>query len=393
MTDYLLVFLLFLIRAKPERSSGKNIRRKAPRFRSIATRSFRVVFANGKKFLREVPFSFGSFSFGEAKENELNNIKEKSYLFSIKNTFVKTRYWLVCLWGLTLQAQNYVDLVKIGYGQTLNNDFDASTSSTQVATFEADLTLPIVLNDDHVLVSGALFTENSLQLFPQSRFSNLYSTTLKLGLASTYNDTWSSTIVLLPKLASDYERITSDDLYIGGFALLKYKKNAHLTYRFGAYGSQEAFGFFATPIIGWYYHSPNERFEMDMSLPISADINYDLGSVTLGMDYYGIGRSFNITREGTTPVYVDLSSLEFATYLQVPTLNNTVLLRAKVGYASDDFEVYAQGEKIDLGLSAFSFGDDRTQLNPDISGGIFLKFEVLYRFRIPISKSEPENNK
>ncbi len=139
-------------------------------------------------------------------------------------------------------------------------------------------------------------------------------------------------------------------------------------------------------------HSPAVVL-MDMSLPISADINYNLGSVTLGMDYYGIGRSFNITREGTTPVYVDLSSLEFATYLQVPTLNNTVLLRAKVGYASDDFEVYAQGEKIDLGLSAFSFGDDRTQLNPDISGGIFLKFEVLYRFRIPISKSEPENNK
>ena len=26
-------------------------------------------------------------------------------------------------------------------------------------------------------------------------------------------------------------------------------------------------------------------------------------------------------------------------------------------------------------ISAFSFGDDRTQLNPDILGSVFLKFE------------------
>ena len=44
-----------------------------------------------------------------------------------------------------------------------------------------------------------------------------------------------------------------------------------------------------------------------------------------------------------------------------------------MGYSSNDFEVYQQGETVDLVVSAFTFGDDRTQLNPTIKGGIFFK--------------------
>ena len=205
-------------------------------------------------------------------------------------------------------------------------------------------------------------------------------------MASTWSEKWSTTIVALPKIASDYENISGKDFYLGGFAVLKFQKKENLIYRFGAYGSQEAFGFFTTPIIGWYYLSPNQRFEMDMSLPIAADISYKLGAVSVGADYIGIGRSFNLTSNDMPDWYVDLSSLEFATYAQVGVLDKSVLLRGKVGYSSNNYEVYPQGEKIDLGVSAFSFGDDRTQLNPNLGGGIFLKFEAIYRFRLPNKK-------
>jgi hypothetical protein len=121
---------------------------------------------------------------------------------------------------------------------------------------------------------------------------------------------------------------------------------------------------------------------MDMSLPISADINYCLGATTIGVDYFGIGRSFNITEDNTPDVYVDLSSLEFSSYVQFNALGRSLLLRAKFGYSSNDYEVYANGEEIGFGLSAFSFGDNRTQLNPTIQGGLFLKFEAIYRFQL-----------
>jgi uncharacterized protein DUF6268 len=284
-------------------------------------------------------------------------------------------------------AQDYVDLFKIGYGETFNNNFEGSSSSTRVKSLEADLTFPVVLNEKNALITGAAFTRNNLQLFPEAEFTTLYSTTLKLGLASTYNDKWSSTIVLLPKIASDYKNISGNDFYFGGFAVLKLQKKENLIYRFGFYGSSEAYGIFSTPIIGWYYLSPSGKFEMDMSLPIVADINYTCGSFTYGIDYFGIGRSFNITNTNT---YVDMSSLEFASYLQYNAFNKSVLLRAKFGYSSNDYEVYTKGDEIDFGLSAFSFGDDRTQLNPSISGGLYLKFEAVYRFDIT---SEKDNSK
>ena len=123
-----------------------------------------------------------------------------------------------------------------------------------------------------------------------------------------------------------------------------------------------------------------------MSLPIAADINYKLGFATVGIDYYGIGRSY-ILNQGTIPKqYVDQSSLDFLGYFQFNTLKNTVLLRVKAGYSTSNYEVYEVGDKIDFGLSAFSFGDDRTQLNPDISGGLLLKLEAIYRFNISEKK-------
>lgn len=289
-------------------------------------------------------------------------------------------------------AQDYVDIFRIGYGETFNNDFEGTNSSTSIRSFEVGLTFPVVLNDNHALITGADFSTNNLQLFPEAERTSLYSTNIKLGLASTYSERWSSTIVLLPKIASDYNDISSDDFYLGGFALLKLQKKENLIYRFGAYGSQEAFGFFTTPIIGWYYLSPNKKFEMDMSLPISADVSYDLGKTTIGMDYFGIGRSFNIKKENQPDTYVDLSSLEFAAYWQFNFLDKSVLLRTKLGYSSNNYEVYTDGETIDLGLSAFSFGDDRTQLNPEMKGGFFAKIEAIYRFNLPTKQDKTLEN-
>ena len=61
---------------------------------------------------------------------------------------------------------------------------------------------------------------------------------------------------------------------------------------------------------------------------------------------------------------------------------------SKFGYSSNDFEVYTKGDEIDFGLSAFSFGDDRTQLNPTINGGFYLKFEAIYQFTITTEKDK-----
>src|SRR5690606_14628297 len=100
-----------------------------------------------------------------------------------------------------ISAQEYVDLFRIGYGQTFNNNFEGTDSSTNVEFFDVGFTLPVVLNENHALITGVDFTLNNVQLFPEAEYSNLFSTNLKLGMASTWSEKWSTTIVLLPKIA------------------------------------------------------------------------------------------------------------------------------------------------------------------------------------------------
>ena len=286
-------------------------------------------------------------------------------------------------------AQDYVDVLNIGYSYTFDAKFEGTDESTDVKGFDAGLTFPIVINENYALITGGDFSTHTLQLAPEFHHTTLNSTLLKIGLATTHSEKWSSTVVFLPKMASDYKNISSDDFYFGGYLVAKLKKRENLIYRFGAYGSTEAFGFFATPVLGVYYKSPNQRFEIDASLPIVADVNYDLGLVTVGFDYFGIGRSFNISQDEFSQYYVEQSPLEFASYVQYGLLKNSILLRAKIGYTSNKHEVYEQGDQLDFRLSAFNFGDDRTQLNPDINGGVFLKFEAIYRIHF----EKKEDNK
>ena len=114
-------------------------------------------------------------------------------------------------------------------------------------------------------------------------------------------------------------------------------------------------------------------------MPITAAINYHFESVTVGFDYFAIGRSYNIRQETSTPLYVDQRPIEASTYIQFGLAENSILLRTKVGFSSNTNEVYKQGDQLNYRVSAFSFGDNRTQLNPDILGSIFLKFEAIYR--------------
>ena len=130
---------------------------------------------------------------------------------------------------------------------------------------------------------------------------------------------------------------------MGAMLFLRKKRGKNLIYRFGLYGSTEAFGFFATPMLGVYYKSPNNRFEIDASLPIVADVNYTFGKTTVGFDYFGIGRSFNISQEEFSEYYIEQSPLEFVGYIQLNTLQKSVLIRTKVGYTSNTHEAYEQG--------------------------------------------------
>ena len=283
---------------------------------------------------------------------------------------------------MIFQAQEYVDVLRLGIGHSLKNDFENLEASTSIKSLKADFSYPIVLNKNNAIITGFIFDVNNLELYPNAFSTSLYSSTLKLGLASTWSEVWSSTIVLLPKLASDYKNLSNSDFYLGALGLMKFKQRENLMYKFGFYASQEAYGVFATPIFGLFYLSPNDKFEMNLSLPIAGDLNYGVGKHRIGLDYSGISRSYRINFPNEKTQYADVNSLEFAGYFQFHFFDNKVLFQTKVGYATSNYAMYDTEETIDLALSAFRFGDSRTQLNPSIQGGLFFRTEIIYRFYI-----------
>lgn len=140
--------------------------------------------------------------------------------------------------------------------------------------------------------------------------------------------------MLLPKISSDYINISSDDLYIGGIFLLKYKKTDHLSYKFGLYATTEAYGLFTCPIIGLYYYNPSSRFEMKMTLPFDADLNYGLSNNTkIGVNYLATGSSYKLSNNNLITNYVQNNSLELSTYLQQNIFKNNIFLFFKMDYS------------------------------------------------------------
>ena len=276
-------------------------------------------------------------------------------------------------------SQNYADLVKLSYAYSFDSKFENSSESTTVNTLESGLIFPKVINQKYTFISGLNFDFNNLMLYSDTDRTNLYSTTLRVGIVSNCSEKWSCTIVLLPKVASDYSSITSDDFYIGGFAILKKKKSNNLFYRYGLYTSSEAFGMTFTPILGFYFVSPNDKFEADISLPVAANLNYNYGKISLGFDYFGIERSYNLEPENSLNTYVEQNRWEFAGYLQFNKLYKNVLLRLKLGYAHNEHKVFENGDKVNFKFIAFAFGDDRTRLNPKMNGTLFAKVEFIYR--------------
>ena len=287
------------------------------------------------------------------------------------------------LFFVSASAQNYIDILEFSYAKTPQNNFNNSTESTDIQTYDFQFTFPIVLNKTSTLITGIFVNKDLLKLDENTADKrSLTKLGLKLGVNHVYSNKWSGTYMLLPSIASDFEEISSDDYQIGLFSLLTYKKKENLKYKFGFYANTEKYGLFMVPIIGLYYKSTNDKFEANLSLPVQFDVNYELfPKIKTGLNFDGLGSSYNLNKQAYSPnnAYVTKSSNELFSYLQFK-LGKSLIAKTKLGYAiSRSYKAYDSNDKIDFGLSSFYFGDDRAQLNQNFEEGPIFKIELLYR--------------
>ena len=287
---------------------------------------------------------------------------------------------LIFLLAFNASAQDYVDLIKNHYAISPNNSFDSIKGNTDIEEYGTDITLPIVLKNENVFITGITAEQIHLKLHPSASKTSISSVALKLGYQINHSEKVSGTYMILPKLASDFKNIGANDFQIGGLALYKIKKSSSFKYHAGAYYNNELFGPFLVPLLGFYYKSENKKLEANFTLPIWADINYSLTNwMNIGTNFSAIVRSYHLSQSNA---YVVKKSNDIFGYLQFNFKKNFIL-QTKIGYSiGRSYKAYTNEDKTDFGLSAFRFGDNRNVLNPTFEDGMILRIRLLYRFHI-----------
>lgn len=280
-------------------------------------------------------------------------------------------------------AQEYVDVVKLNYNNTVQNTFVDSDVASRIKELDLETTIPIVLNSRINFITGFILERIETQLFEEGQNETFSSINLKLGMNQVHSEKWSGTYVLLPKMASDFEQITKKDFQLGGFALLKYKKNSTTSYKVGLYSNSELFGPWVVPLFGIYYLSPSKRFEANVTAPVSADFNYALHpKFAIGFNYAGMVRTYHLTNITSTgnDGYVERANNVVTGYLKF-NLTKRLGLLIKFGHSiGRHYRVYDEDDKITIGFPLTYIGDDREQLNTDIRDGWVYQFLLIYRF-------------
>lgn len=286
--------------------------------------------------------------------------------------------------SFSLFAQDYIDLVRLQYTSTPENNFENSNAATSLQKLGANVTLPISLKNKNVILTGLVYDRLDFSLVPRGSKENFSAVTLKMGMNLKHSEKWSTTFLLLPKLASNFEeKIQKEDFQAGTLILTKKQKSEYLAYKFGVYANTDRFGPFFVPLFGGYYQK--EKIEIDAIIPSYAIINYSLSDkLSTGINWRATVRSYNRTAainiHQTLPLaYIHHLSNEIGGHFNYEPIKG-IMLRVTGGVSvGRSIRTYQNLDKIDFGLSLFRFGDERVVLNPDFANGAFLRTEIAYR--------------
>ncbi len=289
---------------------------------------------------------------------------------------------LFIIYSITLQAQSYVDVLKLNTNTTSLNKFDTSSSSTRLNELSLDLSAPIKLDEQNVIITGFIYENINTKLFENDSYYNFSSISLKLGFNKIMNDRWAYSIVLLPKLASDFKKLNRKDFQMGAIGILKYTKNANFNYKMALYANNDLFGPFFVPMFGFYYISSDKKWESNVMAPLQADVNYKASSnLTVGINYTGQIRSFHLNNNLPTlgNYYVAKASNELSAYAKIH-FNKNISLQTKVGHSiGRSYRVYAENDRVNFAMPLYFSNDKRIPLNTDFADGVLMQITLLYR--------------
>ena len=292
----------------------------------------------------------------------------------------------------TLQAQDYFDIFKASFSSASLGNVDDENAQTDVTNRNIELYMPIPITQKVTIIAGFTYENTSLGNmyfnFDNSPYGfvdgskNLIMTRLNLGMKINHGNRWSGTYVALPKLASDFSNLGSNDFQIGGLALLEKKYSGRKVLKFGAYVSSENFGTTVTPIIGLWYKSKNSKFYVNATLPIRADVNYSLtDAFSLGANLLSSVKSYNLSNERNSDFYVQEESIRLSAFAAYGFLNDMLVVRARVGLDTTDYALYDKDAASVVQVLTKQIGNrkDVDRRNSEFAAAPFVGLDFIFR--------------
>lgn len=298
----------------------------------------------------------------------------------LKNMKKSNLMLLFALFTLSASAQDYVDIFKLSVNNATLGNID-NNYETGVNNLNMEVYYPKKLSEKAVLLTGFTVENTRLNLSPNADRSSLTMTRFNLGMKYQHSGKWSGTYVFLPKIASDFENIGSNDFQFGGLAVLDYQYSETSKVKFGVYASTENHGSTITPLIGIWHRSKDNKFYINATLPIRMDANYALSKkFSVGSDLLTSIKSYNLSQVNSDN-YVQEESIRFALYAALGLMDNSIIVRGKVGFDTTDYGLFNSNQKVGAQVLTFPLNTDkRTRLNSEFDSSLYVGFDAIYRF-------------
>ncbi|MBW8050976.1 MAG: hypothetical protein FVQ77_11690 [Cytophagales bacterium] len=254
----------------------------------------------------------------------------------------------------SLRAQPFVDILNIQYQRFPGAPYDSANASLITEQVTANLFLPLQLKNKDVIVLGSSFDKFRFRYWGASDSIRsktwLYATSLQLGGIKQWKDgKWSALMLIIPRISSDWKKLSKKHYQLGGVVLFTYTKNSTLKYKFGLYYNREFFGNFFMPLAGFEW-KVNEKLNIFGVLPGSMNVEYKLNkSLYTGIAYKSITTSYRLS-DSTNNYYVReghrfWGHWQLKGFINYYAVKNVALFAEFGGTSWRRYEVYKNGRE------------------------------------------------
>jgi len=284
-------------------------------------------------------------------------------------------------------SQNWVDLGNAFWRFSPYNSVDSSSEQRNLSTFVFNAKVPLVLNEENLLIAGLEHQYNSVSASKSSSDFNkleFSSTMFQFGWEHKWNEKSKMLFMTIGRLNSNFVSVDDKHFQLGGLALGTTKKSEDFQWKYGIYYNGEYFGPMIVPLFGFNWRM-NEKWRLKMVIPMNLEVSYFPGKrFRTGLFFEGVNASYRIVHNDIdNDFYVDKADNNLS-YFSEFNLGKNIWFHVKAGYSIlRGYDTYENEEQLSLKIGPINIGNNRPDTPPMFENGWSVEARMIYRLPLP----------